>query len=591
MKEFKTELLLDLRGKGSVKEMQHLMSQDLKLQVNSQWLHDYLRIVDRYKHLGTWITSGGRLLLDIRTKVAIGHSTITKYRTSIFANKALMLTRKMQLFQQLVLSAFIFNAGAWHTLDNSEARDFYNGIFALYKRVAVLHGGPELLQLSHDELLIYLDTLHPSCRLQIARLRQFHNLAKHGQDQTWGLLQQDLMWWETLQKDIKWLSMRAPQAHIPTDIASQWAAVFEWFASPDNRVKNAIQRATKMERTYQTILSNWTRWHKEIVECLREAKIFQTETLGDPNSQHGCLVCGVYFTTASAWSVHAFRKHGRTTPARRWARGTQCPGCLREYSTHVALVHHLQYKARCRQIAQTTLSPAEPEAGYNSRLEKQMRRPRHRPFLQAEGPRVQNTAVTDLPLTTEEQRLHDAWTDVLTNHSSELGEDLVLHFKQIAATTFLACAELRETFARWLLALPEDFCTVHMLKQGHIFLQNCYPKWFLGENTHCAIEAIDPHEQIRRWRESLVPVTQTIVRGPVYRAVVIAHLFSGRRRTGDLQSHAETWFATQQREHLILSVDIIFDAHMGDLLRAETKALFRRAIREGIITAIISGPP
>ena len=53
---------------------------------------------------------------------------------------------------------------------------------------------------------------------------------------------------------------------------------------------------------------------------------------------------------------------------------------------------------------------------------------------------------------------------------------------------------------------------------------------------------------------------------------------------------AEQWFG-HHGEVQVLSVDIVFDACMGDLLREDTRILFKRAIREGVLTAILAGPP
>ena len=76
-----------------------------------------------------------------------------------------------------------------------------------------------------------------------------------------------------------------------------------------------------------------------------------------------------------------------------------------------------------------------------------------------------------------------------------------------------------------------------------------------------------------------------VQRPPTFKQVVFAHLFSGHRRSGDVQ----TWL--EQAGAVALSIDVIFDLEMGDLSRPETFAFFASALRSNILKGIIAGPP
>ena len=69
-----------------------------------------------------------------------------------------------------------------------------------------------------------------------------------------------------------------------------------------------------------------------------------------------------------------------------------------------------------------------------------------------------------------------------------------------------------------------------------------------------------------------------------------AHLFSGHRRDHDVQSYAERWGGILS-DALVLSVDIIFDVSTADLTDPAKLNLFIQAMREGLLQAIVAGPP
>lgn len=73
--------------------------------------------------------------------------------------------------------------------------------------------------------------------------------------------------------------------------------------------------------------------------------------------------------------------------------------------------------------------------------------------------------------------------------------------------------------------------------------------------------------------------------------IIIAHLFSGRRRPHDYQSFVEAACMPDNYSQLVLSVDIIFSVRWGNLLRRETRDLFLHAIHQGAIACILAGPP
>ena len=205
LKPTKTEVLLALRGKGAHNQLRKLMQDGCALHLNSLFDFPPLRVVGTYKHLGTCMTTGATLNLEIRTKIAMAHSIITKYRTQIFGCRKLLLQKKIQLFRSLVMSVVLHNAGAWHLLTVRESQKYEKGVYGLYSRIARLHWKQPDAHWDRMDLCVVLGADQPQYVLRSTRLRYLQHLVRTGQPQLWALLQQDPDWWQMIYDDLDWL--------------------------------------------------------------------------------------------------------------------------------------------------------------------------------------------------------------------------------------------------------------------------------------------------------------------------------------------------------------------------------------------------
>lgn len=100
----KTEVYVVFRGPGSVQVRRQLAEQDWQLAHPSVWHPEPIRLVGSYRHLGSWIQVGGKLCKELNCRFGVAHTTFSQYRGAIFANSALSLRKKVQLFESLILS-------------------------------------------------------------------------------------------------------------------------------------------------------------------------------------------------------------------------------------------------------------------------------------------------------------------------------------------------------------------------------------------------------------------------------------------------------------------------------------------------------
>ena len=79
---------------------------------------------------------------------------------------------------------------------------------------------------------------------------------------------------------------------------------------------------------------------------------------------------------------------------------------------------------------------------------------------------------------------------------------------------------------------------------------------------------------------------------PLFRERIILHAYSGRRRPGDFQWYLDRLAAQHGMVDLyVVSIDLVINATWGDIGRPETQRFWLRAIAQGQVLGMLSGPP
>lgn len=228
----------------------------------------------------------------------------------------------------------------------------------------------------------------------------------------------------------------------------------------------------------------------------------------------------------------------------------------------------------------------------NSRVELDSRTDLRCPVLQLPGPLPAPPAFGAIPPTADQQDLLDHWTVILREwyHDPTVSVAEVREALRVATLyTFLPGYEIQWLASQWRVILLQDGATTledtfdAALKD---YLDRFTVQWLLQDASQPAVQISDPDEVFEHW--SMIDPLQCPIPRPIrYHQVVIAHLFSGRRRPGDFQSYAESARLPDGLSCLAISVDIIFSVTWG----RETLELFLHAIHCGIILCMLAGPP
>ena len=156
----KTELLLTVRGPRTRqwKEELHCNGQMLSCQLQDQDDPIIVPVVLAYKHLGTWVHNDGKPMHAVRDRITAARKAWGPLVRPLFAKRVVDASTKIQVFESLVLSRFLFNVHTWSWLPLKALETWENGLrpmlFALAR--AKLRGLPPL-HFRFQHFVVYVD--------------------------------------------------------------------------------------------------------------------------------------------------------------------------------------------------------------------------------------------------------------------------------------------------------------------------------------------------------------------------------------------------------------------------------------------------
>ena len=582
LKPGKSEVLLDLRGKGALQCRRQLAFQDHKIAITTAVDPFSVSVVGAYRHLGTWIQVGGGIARELKVKFATAHDAMTKYRSQIFANRAMTLRRKRQFFDSLVLSVITYNAAVWVPRNKRQEGQIESAFHRLYQRFAVLHYGASAMTWSRKWLLYKLSLPEAKIIMTVARLRYLGQLIVAGQPILWALLQRDCSWLLQLTHDLSCLELYCPEVGSFEPIRQNWSSLTDFVTHSPMRWKRTMRKLQARAIAVQQLDAEWFAWHQDIRDKLIEYQVVPPETKVQYTSAFCCLCCQKTFTKKANMAVHAFKKHGRVNRARAYVTGQQCEHCLKHYELHSDLINHVKRGGPCFDFYQRRGLTVCPEPAVNSRAEVRRKSLLRQPHMQAEGPRCRDNMQAVHGPGTEVLRLQEKWSAVL--REDDAVTPLLERLRLATLTTFLYLDEIHDAFDAWVVQQGEDL-TLTMLAVCGQFRQMAEAAWLMSGVDTAVVANESTMEFFQREAELMHELRVPVPSEVRYSPKVFAHLFSGARRKGDFQQHVEALQA------MAISVDIIFDVTWGNLLQPATFDLFARAMRERVLTGFLSGPP
>ena len=173
----KTEMIWTIRGKGSRQVREQLLRDQNRITWHGDELSRELRVVHAYKHLGTWVQTGGKHGKEIQSRVSAAAASWGPLTRSFYSKKRISAQAKAKVFGTLTYSRLLYNAHTWTGVTDAQLDKWENGVRKpLAALVKSKLGGLAPFRFSVEHLAGLADLLTPSDSLRVARLRFMRRL-------------------------------------------------------------------------------------------------------------------------------------------------------------------------------------------------------------------------------------------------------------------------------------------------------------------------------------------------------------------------------------------------------------------------------
>ena len=351
-----------------------------------------LRLVDRYRYLGSWICDTGSLAMEIKFRLDYARAALRPLRRPVFQREGVSALARTYLFRSLVLSRAIHNIGAWGGLQAGEWDAWQLGLLGLFKALIPRHLVRPEAHVTASAICGYAGLPAPAAIVRIERLRLLGQLVSVGAPSTMHLLEAAVghrrCWLVDVRDDVAWMCVRLS---VPSPFASD-ADLSDMWSWVSARIDS---------------------WHGLLVKLWQEAARSPDVDVRPPPASGlhpvGCRICKRQFKGKRGLAAHVAPKHGLRSRFRGLVSGTQCAACQVQFFTRSRLLKHVQrYSAGCRLFYLNFVARARRELTQEADgLERaRLRQTRGRGRLDRAAARVERaTAVTLAASDSEEEQL------------------------------------------------------------------------------------------------------------------------------------------------------------------------------------------
>ena len=590
----KTEVLFSFKGHKSRKhkcDFYGPQSTGLLPVINEYGTYD-IPVTASYTHLGGVLHHTTDLAVEIRRRLGVAFAAFNQHRRLLFRNWTIPLAKRVQLFESLILSKLLYGAETWVVSNDRTVAHFHAALMRLYRRL--LPVGPEC-HLQDDELLAELRMLSPLELIRRSRLRYVATLLHCGRRHEWGLLRADAAWTALVEDDMRWLWQQLHHSSALQEPDAHWTAWETLIVDHRSYWKRLVRRACE-HAIMQRALHWHTREFHEHFTCILRTHFDYEPRAAQPrvaDTTFGCLHCRLRCNSKAGEAAHMFKVHGHIARRRQFVDSTTCSACLKNFHTVEKLMAHLYYGAACRRtlVSRNFVCPRIPGAG--SRVDRDRQREHDRllpplqtagPLQQAPRPRADNDVDADLHLYFMETCLDAAVFDDALQRLPAIIEQRPISWTTWTTTLAYFIDTLEdEDVQRWTMSLAEVCAGLRQLLSPMT--------WQLDRPLPRTTPPAAELEQ--ECRDFAVTDWDPALRGPQQFGChrVLLHLFSGRRRLGDLQYFLDSMDPPTGYVLHVVSLDIVVDELWGDVMAPGTRSYWLRIAQEGHVAAFLAGPP
>ena len=556
----KTEMLWHVQGRGSKQVKMRLMQDGQLLKWQSHGVDFALRVVQVYKHLGTWLQSGGCLLKEIQTRAHGAKSAWGSLARQFFAKRYVSIATKVKVFRSLALSRHMFNVHVWSSIKPADLEKWANSIrqpLCSFAKALTKGFPPRLFDVATLGGLIGLET--PQDRLHAARLRYFARLIKQCPTALWSLIWQTRTvpgsWGSMLFESFAWFCEFSGPAWKLTPEASldQWVLAVHTDYAWKGRVRSALKKSCR----YRQAKAEYAVWEKAFNRSFH-ADTGTTPPVIDVDAvRWQCDQCDKWFGSKKALATHSQRVHGYRRIVRFFASGDTCPACCKLHHSRMRLCQHLTYSKPCMQILQACFPPLSDEQV-------------------AELDRIDDGL-------TQELKKQGWWSTKALLPACQASGPLLPAADSADARMLYAHGVARSLPAGQAFMHLQGRCVDHVVDDSVTQTPQMHPaQGFVFQSDQGHLDGAGLF-----LRDGLPSLTMRMN----LRTLVFVHFFSGYRRRQDLHEIISHLVLPDGLQIFALSVDMCIQKAAGDLTADAAVVFWREQVLSGRVFGAGGGPP
>eukprot|EP00435_Cladocopium_sp_Y103_P032639 s2487_g8.t1 len=603
MQRGKTSIVATFRGEGApaMRARYQLIAQPgMTLQLGEATV--FVHFMPSYKHLGTMYSSAHTLDQEIAVRVGMAKSAFAQISAPILCNRYLPLSVRLQLFRTLILSKLFFGLGSWRSPTSRQIAQIQGALTTMLRKVFRLTPD-EVQRVSVAELMQKAQISSPRARMAVDRLLHAQRIWQHGPEMLQHAIHREEAlthdsWLFGLKHDIHWLCQLDTQDVPPLQELAQienpddfdLTNLFDFWQAGGRHWKLCIRRAWKRHLQQETMMTGILALHKQFFRLFHDAgATFDHDPLVDSNQQIRLA------------RIETLQAHGPQLPLQD-ARQTQID-VLDEELTQI------EQELQLKDIPPDVQSCAQQLWDFLTTVTHAW----FEEFCQGGFDETLAELLADrwLSVLTLYEQQWDAWIEAEILDWGQHGLPEILSAFLDGSAEYLvdhAFAEMVADFPRQHLLHRKTFLLARQRSLDEQLVQD-FPHRSVRIGTANAVERASTAAQIHSLFESQAELLQKVssaqwldmpleaplpcLRQPsAHRLFVVAHLFSGRRRPGDVHERLHFWARHYDLQILVLSLDTANSPTFGNLHHTSvTWANLVQLYRTGKISATLAGAP
>lgn len=425
---------------------------------------------------------------------------------------------------------------------------------------------------ARNDIRCLLQCDDPEDILHVCRFRHLGGVIRSAPDLVWSMLFEVPDCMTSYKESLTWAFRALGRDSCVKDVSSgsEWLLLAQ---SPTHWARYA-NRALMRYKNLRIRNAISTKSHRDIADMLQRAGCVSTQGV------YPCLICERTFTAPQGWFLHANACHSFVSESSAAAQGTTCFCCAKRYKTTERLRHHLRYSGACRQLfcEQSELPEEEQPISNHPQF----------PWVHTEAAPVPPPTAEGRDKSDLMRDLHQPLCDFTQPEDDEsFVPDLACHLQNICRRA-IPFQILASTFQEWLenLTIEGDDRIVQAGLKVLDWMEHLCQQ---GEQMY-NISSSDILNSEADRRDMKCQPFEGPGRAFLATELLVLHLFSGRRRAGDLQTQLEALTLPDGVILSVVSVDVAIDPKGCNLSDRAQQKRWLAMIADGHIAGF-GGPP